>query len=388
MKQVHQLRLFISCPSDIKTELDSIRFISEEINKTAGEQNGYVIECLNWKLDTYTQIGIDAQDVINRQVEAKYDILIGLLWQRIGSPTKRDKSGTIEEINRAIANNNTEKLIYFKTTPPDNLNLINLKELKKIKDFKTNLSSRGVLYKEFNSISEFEQLFRINLTNLIRDKILAKNVLVAPTQETKFVERKYQDISDLINEVELRSDDTSIGLDVFELSESMLSALNIVTSCLESMTETVNYLTDKLNERTAEINKYLGIKDERLRLAKGKIVVDLLAGELDEFNSRINSQLETFSNNLHLIGPSYTKIMQFASVYNINDTSVLNNSITQFRNSIELAITNTAKVLRVFLQWPVLTARFNKSKRETELTLKNITKEMLEGLKLLDEAIQ
>ena len=69
MKQIQQIKLFISCPGDIKDELDSIRLIIEEINKTSGRQNGYMIECLNWNVDTYSQIGDDPQEVINNQLD-------------------------------------------------------------------------------------------------------------------------------------------------------------------------------------------------------------------------------------------------------------------------------------------------------------------------------
>lgn len=385
MKQIQQIKLFISCPSDIKDEIDSIRFIVEEINKTVGKQNDYTIDCLNWKFDTYTDIGDDPQAVINNQIDDEYDILVGLLWQRVGVPTLRDKSGTIEEINRAISNSLKEKLIYFKTTPPENLNQINLEQLSKINSFKMDLSNRGVLYKEFNSIKEFESLFRINLMNLISDKLLHSVKLEAPIVKQA---GKYQPISDLIKEVEVREDVDDIDLDIFETSEKLLSSLEILASSLSSMTSTTNHLTEKLEERTIELNRYLGIKDDRLRMTKGKIVVNFFADELDEFNSRTNNELQTFSENFLPIGATYSKIMQFATNYDIPDIDNLKTNVNQFRDAIESLTHNTAEVLRMILKWPALTSRFNKSKRETEIVLKNLTKELLEGLKLLDEAIQ
>ena len=139
MNEIKLIKLFISCPSDIIDEQDSIQFVTNEINKTSGKHNNFYLELLNRKVDTYTQIGEDAQDVINNQIDSQYDILIGVLWQKIGTQTNRDKSGTIEEINRSIKNNK-EFLIYFKTLPPDSLNSININELSKIQDFKNELN--------------------------------------------------------------------------------------------------------------------------------------------------------------------------------------------------------------------------------------------------------
>lgn len=385
MKQIQKIRLFISCPGDIKEEINSVNLIAEEINKTSGRQNDYMLECLHWKLDTYTEVAEDPQEVINNQLDKEYDILVGLVWQKIGSPTKRDKSGTIEEISRAILNKK-KLLIYFKTAPPENLNMINLEELSKVNDFKKELSTKGVLYKEFNSIDSFESLFRINIINLIGDQILPKVSQTISLDITAI--DKYAAINELLVEVENKKDDTLIDLDIFELIEKTMSAFDSVTRTVDSMATTVNDLTVKMQHRTKELNTYTGIKDERLRMNKVKIVINLFASELDEFNARINNELPTFSENFLPLGPAYAKIFFYASQYDIPETEVIKQSAISFKHSVADATQQVAGMLREVMKWPSTNSKFNKSKRETEITLKNLTKEMLEGLKLLDEAIQ
>ncbi|MBS1660276.1 MAG: hypothetical protein JST68_04415 [Bacteroidetes bacterium] len=387
MKIVNQIKIFISCTSEIKEETDSIKLIIDEINKTSGKHSGYVIESLNWNLDTYTQIGEDAQEVINNQIDAQYDILVALLWQRIGTPTRRDKSGTIEEINNAITNKK-EILLYFKTTPPENLNLIDLDQLNKINLFKKELQEKGVLYKEFNKIEAFESLFRINILNLINDRLLSEKLALneLTPQTTQF--DKYRSISSLIEEVESNSEKPIDNLDFFALIEEMLSYLASVTTSTNSMTGIYNELTAKLNLKTTELERFVQIKDNKLRIDKIRIVVDLLASELDEFNSRMNKELQSFSENFILIGPTYSKINSFVSAYeDIDEIIAMRKSVLNFKFSIEGAVENSAGVLKVIMGWPPMTPRFNKSKRSTEITIKDITKEMLAGLKLLNEAI-
>lgn len=131
MNEVKKIKIFISCPGDIVSELDSIELVVNDLNKTIGRHQSYMLEMLNWKTDTYSQIGVDPQDVINNQMDDRYDILVGIMWLRLGTPTKRDKSGTVEEINRALRSKEKEQLIYFKTEPPLDLTKINPEELQK-----------------------------------------------------------------------------------------------------------------------------------------------------------------------------------------------------------------------------------------------------------------
>jgi hypothetical protein len=380
MKEIKRIKIFISCPSDVKNEVDSIRLIIEEINKTDGEFNNYNLALINWKQDTYTAIGEDAQAVINDQVEKEYDVLVGLLWLKVGTPTKRDKSGTIEEINRALANLDKKLLIYFNTSPPENINDINTSELAEINNFKKELGGKGVLYKEFNSLPAFESLFRINITRLIHENLLSdKNTPVVSND-------KYKHIENLIETIESR-DSLIEDIDFYKLLEEGESFLNIVTSSLSSITNSLNDFTMKIGKRTAEIDQINGLSDTKLKFKKYKIVFNLLSKEIDEFSNRINTELPSFSKNFLAIGPTYSKILQLQESNESSDASALKKELTDLTSSIEYAVTNGASLLESVMKWPLVNFKFNKSKRGIEDALKNLIKEMLEGLKLINEAI-
>ena len=61
--------------------------------------------------------GVDAQEVMNRQIPSDYDISLGIFWTRLGTPTGRFGSGTQEEIEDAIGRRGTtgnpHVAIYF-----------------------------------------------------------------------------------------------------------------------------------------------------------------------------------------------------------------------------------------------------------------------------------
>jgi hypothetical protein len=55
-----------------------------------------------WELDATPQFGLDPQAAVNEQLVDSSDILVAILWTRLGSPTPRSPSGTVEEITRFV----------------------------------------------------------------------------------------------------------------------------------------------------------------------------------------------------------------------------------------------------------------------------------------------
>jgi len=387
MKDIKQIKLFISCPGDIIDELNSIEVIVKEINKTFGELSNFSIQIVHWNEDTYTDIGEDGQEVINNQIE--YDILIGILWMKLGTPTKRDKSGTVEEINRAISNPKKQQLLYFKTAAPTNLNSINTSELDKIRSFKQELTNK-LLYKEFESVEKFESLFRLNLSNLIKDKFIKEQKPINDTAEIILSEKeaKYQNIVSLINEIENPTNGDLTDIDIFDLNENTYESFEKISINLETITSYINKLTDYLNIGTEEINIINAIKDTRLKLSKAKKVVNRLSGELNEFNDEVNSELPHFSENLEEVGKTVSEVLLTTKSYNDDNYLEIKSNAVNFRNSMEYAMNSTANMLKEIMDWPPINLKFNTSKRNTEIVLKDLTKEIMFGLTLIDEAIE
>jgi hypothetical protein len=387
VKEIKQINLFISCPGDIVEELNSIEVIVKEINKTFGKFSNFVIQIVHWNEDTYTDMGEDGQEIINNQID--YDILIGILWMKLGTPTKRDKSGTVEEINRAINNPDKQQLIYFKTAPPSNLNSINTSELNDIILFKKELSEK-LLYKEFDSIEKFETLFRLNLSSLIKDKFIDEQKSIQKTTEVILPKKevKYQNIVSLIDDIENSTKGDFEEIDIFEINENGYKCFDNITVNLTALTGYLNKLTTNLNRGTEDINLANNIKDTRLKLTKAKKVVNRLSKELDQFNDEINSELPSFSENLKEVGKIISDLFLSLKSYRGRDVYNIESNTLDFRDSMENAMISTAEMLKEIMNWPPINVKFNTSKRNTEVTLKDLTKEIMFGLTLIDEVLE
>lgn len=172
------LKIFIASPSNLTEERECIEKVVARINSTIGRRINIFLQILSWECSVYPDIGDDAQDVINRQINDDYDIFIGLMWDRVGSKTKRAVSGTIEEYERAynkyIFNKKTKLMMYFKTSaiPIDEIDAV---QIEKMRAFKQLIANNGNLYYTYASTVEFSEMLYDHLTMLLMDYPQSEN---------------------------------------------------------------------------------------------------------------------------------------------------------------------------------------------------------------------
>lgn len=169
---LRRLRVFVSSPSDVQEERKSLAKIINELNRHIAPDKGFILDLISWETHVRPGMGDDPQEVINRQIP-DYDIFIGILWNRFGTPTKRAESGTEEEFNIAYERwrlkGQPEILFYFNRLPyalngPDDI-----EQRKKVMEFNKKLREKG-LVREYNGVDEFESLVRDHLTQLLLEK--------------------------------------------------------------------------------------------------------------------------------------------------------------------------------------------------------------------------
>jgi len=157
-------KIFIASPSDLISERNIVREVIHEWNAINSEKYSIVLLPIGWETHTFPEMGNTPQDIINKRVLSNCDILVGLFWTRVGSPTMSYESGTIEEIEEHIK---TEKpaMIYFssQSVTPESLDHF---QFQKLNSFRESCKSRG-LYKSFDSQIDFKSMFKDNLQLMI-----------------------------------------------------------------------------------------------------------------------------------------------------------------------------------------------------------------------------
>jgi len=106
-------------------------------------------------------MGYGPQEILNEQILKMSDLLIGVFWTRLGTPTEKAESGTVEEIKEHIKAGKPA-MLYFSSQPvqPDS---IDPEQYAKLKAFKDECKKNG-LYESYDSIADFQEKFRRQLT--------------------------------------------------------------------------------------------------------------------------------------------------------------------------------------------------------------------------------
>lgn len=375
------ISIFVASPSDVVEERSVLNDTVNELNGIWSGTLGLRLELLGWETHTHPAAGADAQQVINKQIGDKYDIFIGILWTKFGTPTAEYKSGTEEEFYRAKKRFDEHKepkvMFYFKEESPKILSLIDPAELAKINSFREALGKEGVYYWKFHSSTQFGTSLRTHLSKQIQEfqsNEKNKSPVDQGQQETK---------SGQLMSVE----DTDKGLlDLFEESENKAT---IFSEAGARMTESIMQFGKKLEARTIELNSSIAQdQNEMRRRAMGKRISDMAAGHMRELSQIINQELPILKQTQHDVIDCYGKAIPMMISLTGEKSVGLLKSRESF-DALEAVLNQTYGKVDEFkksiLAAPELTGSFIGAKRVLVAVIDELLNIFLEGLDDLSE---
>lgn len=176
--------VMIASPGDVASERTIIRDVIYEWNAVNSQSRNIVLLPVGWESHISPEMGSSPQDIINNQILNKCDLLVGVFWTRLGTPTTEFASGTVEEIEKHIR---VEKptMLYFSSQPVV-MDTVDLEQFSELKKFKESCKSRG-LYEGYDSHSDFKGKFYRHLQLKIndhpffkiKDSDFTKNIIVS-----------------------------------------------------------------------------------------------------------------------------------------------------------------------------------------------------------------
>lgn len=148
--------VMIASPGDVAFERAIIRDVIFEWNVVNLITRKIVLLPIGWETHSSPEMGAPPQAIINSQVLDRCDLLVGVFWTRIGTPTDDYASGTVEEIQRHIRTGKPT-MLYFSSQPVA-MDTADLDQIAKLKDFKDSCRSHG-LYESYDSHADFRSKF-------------------------------------------------------------------------------------------------------------------------------------------------------------------------------------------------------------------------------------
>jgi hypothetical protein len=167
MREISRIKIFVSSPSDVKSERKIVLDVVDEINKIRGLHQNFHVDCYVWEGRLLSGWG-GFQEKINPELEDT-DIFVGILWSSLGTPTKDSKSGTLEELKIIEELKNSGRTIefaLFRSMKPLK-DKRSYKNIDKVEDFLKEHNGKTFTVKEYHNIKQF----RVTLKEHLESKI-------------------------------------------------------------------------------------------------------------------------------------------------------------------------------------------------------------------------
>ncbi|MGW8278102.1 hypothetical protein ACWGK7_01215 [Sphingomonas aurantiaca] len=389
------ITIFLASPSDVAPERELVGKTIYEWNQINGPQRSVLFELIRWEDSISAGFGSDGQDVINRQVDDKYDILIALFWTRLGSHTPRAGSGTVEEYERALARYKSDNLVsiafYFKDVVIDPRSH-DLGQLAKVYEFEKQVQSEGALSKRYKD----DDGLRYEI-NLLLDRSARKvGGLASSAALSSDIGNSFPGSSIVPkgnqSTVSAITVDGEEELGLFDVAENLAAhaelatkTLGDITDSLAQMTTTVSYVSEKMG----------GIAQLRIiEPAEAKPLIALVSNAMDDYSLFIESNLPVFSENSIAMSEDIRMLIDFSYDFVKTDPNSTNN-MYPFRKMLESLLDQMdassagfSSMLDAIRGLQRTTSVFNKARRRVVLNGESMITSIYQIKEILRQALE
>ena len=402
-KNVAILIVFVSGPSDVEAEKAALRTLVVELSERLIKTHGVALRVVGWPNDVRPGVNVDLQAEINRQFGAEFDIYLGILGTRFGTPTQKAGSGTEEEFEQGLKRLRADScslrvLFYFKTGTVDPFKL-EIDQLQKVKDFRDGLSSRGVLYKDFKNTADFIQMVKNHLESLVSDEwkngkwspipgLDEDSPQQMPTTVTPLSQDTYSEDETGATDAFVDSSDNGDGedlglLDYVASFHEETSAMNLT---LERISENTTRVGDEMRARTAdtecllsrhkEVKHVGGSREQQEYVANARGIVDSAAQHLSDFVQAMTPSVEEYRTHSRAVFSNLRNGLQANSELGNPTAENIQQGLEDLISHMTSAQDSTASFQASIDSVPALTGKFKRAKRRAAAILGELIAEI------------
>ncbi len=220
-KTYRKLKIFLASPSDVAKEREYVRDVVNELNKSGSgvaDEKGLHFEVIGYDTHVSPDMGRPQGVTFDQLPPKDWDLFIGILWQRFGSPTgaidpqtgKEFQSGSIEEFTCAYElwqQHGAPRIFFYRCVrAPEAANIVELQtklaQLQPINDFFAQFGPNADhpgFYRTYQTPEEFKDFVRQDLTKFVLEYQTAPQAqiatpvapLPAPRESDTTLQRRY-----------------------------------------------------------------------------------------------------------------------------------------------------------------------------------------------------
>ena len=170
----------IASPGDVTEERDLIRTVIHDWNDVNAETSKVMLAAVGWETHSSPELGTRPQELINKRILKDCDLLVGVFWTRLGTPTGKSQSGTVEEIEEHVAAGKPA-MIYFSSKPvaPES---VDPEQYAQVKAIKEKWLPQGLI-ESYDNIEEFQKKLSKQLQLCLLKNEYLQGLISAPSIE-------------------------------------------------------------------------------------------------------------------------------------------------------------------------------------------------------------
>lgn len=168
------IQVMIASPGDVNEEREEIRRILHSWNDLHAANYKVVLLPVGWDTHSSSDLSGRPQEIINKRLLNRCDLLVGVFWTRLGTPTGAHDSGTVEEIKKHLQAGRAT-MVYFSSRPVDPA-LIENDQYKGVAKFKDWCKGEGLIG-TFDSVEDFGRKFERELQHNLRENEYLKSLV-------------------------------------------------------------------------------------------------------------------------------------------------------------------------------------------------------------------
>jgi hypothetical protein len=179
MREDYSLHVFVATPRDVAAERDRLGLIVRDLSAAFAE-HGLTLQLLDWR-DVVPDLGRPEDVILDQLPVEKWDIFIGVLWARFGTPPGRKDpetgkpflSGTEEEFVlacRSWQETGKPRILFYRCKRPIPVDWLDPEQIALVQQFFTGFEASGEypgLYQEYETVDDFERRVRQDLLRLL-----------------------------------------------------------------------------------------------------------------------------------------------------------------------------------------------------------------------------